>query len=214
MSWLDELVVQYRADPALADLFGIILYSDAQAHVKKVLRDEDYWEALNEVSGPHLAVFAVRTKAPKAPGDLGFVVPVWKEPRENLALLEDLQLPSTEKLPVIVWLTHDRGDLLRCVVPLDDRTQEAAYASIKRALTVAGEAMENVAQATSAKTGAKNTGKETGKKTSKKSTGKRGNLRDPLGVFAAISLAVDNERDIKRLKKALKIWEFLKELKP
>ena len=197
MSWLDKLVVQYRADPALADLFGIILYSDAQANVKKVLRDEDYWEALDEVSGPHLAVFAVRTKAPKVPGNLDFVVPVWKEPRENLALLEDLQLPSTEKLPAIVWLTHDRGDLLRCVVPLDDRTEEAAYASIKKALTIAGEAMENVAQATSAKTGKKG-----------------GNLRDPLGVFAAMSFAVDNQRDVKRLKKALKIWEFLKELKP
>jgi hypothetical protein len=125
------------------------------------------------------------------------VVPVWREPRENLALLEDLQLPSTEKLPVIVWLTHDRGDLLRCVVPLDDRTEDTAYASIKKALMLAGEAMEKVAQATSAKTAKKG-----------------GNLRDPLGVFAAMSFAVDNERDVKRLKKALKIWEFLKELKP
>jgi hypothetical protein len=111
--------------------------------------------------------------------------------------LAALQLPSTEKLPVIVWLTHDGGDLLRCVVPLDDRTEEAAYASIKKALTLAGEAMENVAQATSAKTGKKGD-----------------NLRDPLGVFAAMSFAVDNERDVKRLKKTLKIWEFLKELKP
>ena len=39
MSWLDKLVVKYRADKALADLFGVILYSDAQPHVKKVLRD-------------------------------------------------------------------------------------------------------------------------------------------------------------------------------
>jgi hypothetical protein len=87
--------------------------------------------------------------------------------------------------------------LLRCVVPLDDRTEEAAYASIKKALTLAGEAMENVAQAASAKTDKKG-----------------GNLRESLGVFAAMSFAVDNERDVKRLKKALKTWEFLKELKP
>jgi hypothetical protein len=66
--------------------------------------------------------------------------------------LAALQLPSTEKLPVIVWLTHDGGDLLRCVVPLDGRTEETAYASIKKALTLAGDAMENVAQAASAKT--------------------------------------------------------------
>ena len=197
MSWLDKLVVKYRADKALADLFGVILYSDAQAHVKKVLRDEDYWRSLDEVSGPHLAVFAIRTKAPKPRRNLDFVVPVWEEPRENLPLLKDLQLPSTEKLPVIVWLTHDGGDLLRCVVPLDDRTETAAYASIKKALTLAAEAMGNVAQATSAKTGKKG-----------------GNLRDPLGVFAAMSFAVENERDVKRLKKALKIWEFLKEIKP
>ena len=155
MSWLDKLVVQYRADPALADLFGVILYSDAQAHVKKVLRDEDYWRSLDEVSGPHLAVFAIRTKAPETRRNFDFVVPEWREPRENLPLLADLQLPSTERLPVIVWLTHDGGDLLRCVVPLDDRTVEAAYASIKKALTVAAEAIENVAQATGGKAGKK-----------------------------------------------------------
>jgi hypothetical protein len=199
MSWLDELVLKYRADTTLADLFGVILYSDAQANVKKVLRDEDYWQSFDAVSGRHLAVFAIRTKAP-APlrnRDLDFIVPAWKEPRENLPLLKDLELSSTEKLPVIVWLTHDAGDLLRCVVPLKDHTEEAAYASIKEALTTASEAMEKVAKARSAKTGKRG-----------------GNLRNPLGVFAALSFAVDSKQDVKRLQKALKVWEFLKDLKP
>lgn len=199
MSWLDNLIVKYRADTTLADLFGVILYSDAHAHIRKVLRDEDYWRSFDAVSGRHLAVFAIRTQVPSPPRshDLDFMVPSWREPRENLPLLKDLELESTEKLPVIVWLTHDGGDLLRCVVPLEDRTEEAAYASIKKALITAAEAMEQVAGAASTKTGKKG-----------------GQLRDPLGVFAALSFAVDNERDVKRLKKALKIWEFLKELKP
>jgi len=57
MSWLDTLVVQYRADQTLADIFGVILYTDTHANIKKVLRDEDYWRSFDEVSGRRLAVF-------------------------------------------------------------------------------------------------------------------------------------------------------------
>jgi len=38
------------------------------------------------------------------------------------------------------------------------------------------------------------------------------NLRNPLGLFSAVSFAVENDADIKRLKKAIKLFTFLKEL--
>jgi hypothetical protein len=86
-----------------------------------------------------------------------------------------------------VWLTHHRGELLRCVVPLTDRNEEAAYASIKKALSTAADAVANVTKK---------------------------NLRNPLGLFSAVSFAVENDADIKRLKKAVKLFTFLKDLKP
>jgi len=73
MSWLDTLVVQYRADQTLADIFGVILYTDTHANIKKVLRDEDYWRSFDEVSGRRLACFPfgrppLPRRTRKAPG--------------------------------------------------------------------------------------------------------------------------------------------------
>jgi len=45
------------------------------------------------------------------------MVSVWEEPRENLELIEELEIPSTRRLPAIVWLTHHAEQLLRCIVP-------------------------------------------------------------------------------------------------
>jgi hypothetical protein len=197
MNWLDKLVVQYRGDGSLADLFGLILYTDAHANIKKVLRDEDYWKSFDNVSGPYLAVFSIRTPIHRRTrdDDMGFMVSVLRDPEDNLTLLADLQLTPTQKLPGIVWLTRDEGDLLRCIVPLNDRTEDAAYASIKESLVTAAEAVARVAEATDGEI-------------------RGGNLRKPLGVFAALNFAIDNKRDVRRLKKAIKIWEFIKDLKP
>lgn len=197
MNWLDKLVVQYRMDGSLADLFGLILYTDAHANIKKALRDEDYWKSFDNVSGPYLAVFSIRTPIHRRTrdDDMGFMVSVLRDPGDNLTLLADLQLAPTQKLPGIVWLTRDEGDLLRCIVPLNDRTEDAAYASIKESLVTAAEAVARVAEATDGGI-------------------RGGNLRNPLGVFAALNFAIDNKRDVRRLKKAIKIWELIKDLKP
>ncbi len=118
MSWLHELVLKHRADAQLASLFGVILYCDANPHVKKFLRDQDYWRSFDSVSGRHLAVFAFRATAPASQGlELGFMVELPGDPRANSELMEDLGLRSDQPLPAIVWLAHDGEDLLRCVVP-------------------------------------------------------------------------------------------------
>ncbi|MDY7012080.1 MAG: hypothetical protein SVX43_00535, partial [Cyanobacteriota bacterium] len=39
-------------------LFGLILFTRSHPHIVKVLRDRDYYAALNEISGDLLLVFA------------------------------------------------------------------------------------------------------------------------------------------------------------
>jgi hypothetical protein len=48
MNWLFEAVISHRKkSPQHFNIFGVILYSDIDANIKKVLSDEDYWLALD-----------------------------------------------------------------------------------------------------------------------------------------------------------------------
>jgi len=40
--------------------FGALIYDESNVALRKLLRDRDYWDALDRVSGPHFEVFAVR----------------------------------------------------------------------------------------------------------------------------------------------------------
>lgn len=40
--------------------FGALIYDESSATLRKLLRDRDYWDALDKASGPHFEVFAVR----------------------------------------------------------------------------------------------------------------------------------------------------------
>jgi hypothetical protein len=40
--------------------FGALIYDESSATLRKLLRDPDYWDALDKASGPHFEVFAVR----------------------------------------------------------------------------------------------------------------------------------------------------------
>lgn len=41
-------------------VFGALVYDETSVHLRKLLRDRDYWDALDKVSGPHFEIFAVR----------------------------------------------------------------------------------------------------------------------------------------------------------
>lgn len=40
--------------------FGALVYNESNVALRKLLRDRDYWDALDKASGPHFEVFAVR----------------------------------------------------------------------------------------------------------------------------------------------------------
>lgn len=40
--------------------FGALVYDEGTVSLRKLLRDPDYWDALDKASGPHLEVFALR----------------------------------------------------------------------------------------------------------------------------------------------------------
>jgi hypothetical protein len=193
MNWLTDLVHDYRSQDEMFDIFGIILYSDSHAHVKKLLRDEDYWTSLHEVSGEDFAVFAIRPKPghyetpSPPPGMLAWLVPVWKEPAENKALLEEFGLSDTEKMPLLLVLTHVGEEIAKLEFALDDASQESAYRSVKDALGIVRSALDGI---------------------------DRSNLKNAAGVFAATALAYEHHKRFDLVRKAIGYYTWAKGLLP
>src|SRR3989442_2787330 len=104
MNWAIELSRKHQPSTGMANLYGVVVFSDAHAYIAKVLDDSRFWAALNEVSGSQWLVFATRAEAGQyvlpspPPGTLAMLVPVWREPSANRELLEAVQLQSTEHL--------------------------------------------------------------------------------------------------------------------
>ncbi len=114
--------------------FGLILYTDAHPHLKSVLRNDDYWKALDEISGRKWTILAARAAAgryytpPPPPGLLCWMHSVWQEPAQNKSLLQSFGLKSTESLPVFVLFTPLRdGQLLQSKIRLEDSSEQKAY---------------------------------------------------------------------------------------
>ena len=52
------LIELCRQQPVAA--FGVLVYDERSAELRKLLRDRDYWDALDSVSGPHFEILAIR----------------------------------------------------------------------------------------------------------------------------------------------------------
>lgn len=194
MNWLDELVTEYRSDPSKVNMFGVVLYTDSHPHIKKVLRDCDFWLALNELSGPDWAIFSIRPKQGTysmpdfypEPGVFYQLVQVWKEPQENKELLEYFGIESTKRLPLLIVFTHDENnEILKIEWELDDSTVDTSYKSLSTGIKTVREAINNV---------------------------------DPRykkyanGLYRAINGAIGHEKNITKIKKGIDFFSYLKSL--
>lgn len=116
------------------DLLSIILYTDKHPHLKKCLRDEDYWSALDERSGLKWKIFAVKPKQgnyrlPKSiPGVQQMMIMIWEEPADNKPLIEFLGLDDTETLPIIFFYKLNGADIEdEIYVKIDGNTVDEVY---------------------------------------------------------------------------------------
>jgi hypothetical protein len=137
MTWVVDLARQRAAEEPSPPLFGVIVYTDWHVHIKKILRDEDYWRAFDELTGPRWDVFSIRAhdgvwSAPSAPSrSFAMMRTVWKEPEANRELVDAFELDDTSDLPAVVIFHLAGKDLSRTVVRIDDSNFDNAYESLK-----------------------------------------------------------------------------------
>lgn len=188
-----SLVEEQKSKNEVIQLFGIILYTDKHPNIKKMLRDEDYWLALHEITGENFAVFSVRPEKgryefPKfPPGFMGMMIKIWKEPKDNQSLIDLFEIKSTENLPLLLLFTEVDGRYLSVQLKISDSSEVDAYNSTKDHLDFACNVISNI---------------------------KKESYGNPEGIFASLSLQNDNRSAWKIIKNGINIYAYIKGLLP
>lgn len=182
---LFHIAKSHASAPKRAAAFGVIVFTDAHPNVRKVIEDNGYCKALNEISGSKWTIFAARAipgwcEMPKySPGTFGFMHLQWHEPEENQELINVLGLDSTKDLPCLIMLFPDskkQDEYLTFSEKLVDTSIDAAYESICAVVSSVTEAIENVLPE---------------------------NLHNHEGVHAAVALKLEADRRWKFVTKRL-----------
>lgn len=190
---LETLVLEHGKDESVAELYGVILFTDEHPNIKKVLRDEDYWLSFNEITGNRFCVFSIKPAPGKyecphySKGTVGFMVEIWKEPKENLLLIDLFGIKNTEKLPALILFTKIDDEYWTINLPLNDDSVSSSKNSISERMKFVTSVLEEINE---------------------------DNLKNPEGLFAAMSLSVDEQIKWKRVGKLFNLYKLIVGLKP
>jgi hypothetical protein len=194
MHELMKAIENFEKDPTVVKVFGAIIYSNRHPHIKKVLKDEDYWLALDEISGARWAIFAARAIEGKTeirgggpPGSSGLLVQVWVEPSENSKLIEYFEIDSTEKPFFVVFTRLKKGNILKSILTLNDSSTEKTYDRLNKIIRDLTSSIEKI---------------------------EKENIEDYETVFNAINMSVTHIHDMDVLKRLFNIYQWLKKIKP
>ena len=127
-------------------LYSILMFTNAHPHVIKLLKDQEYYKALDEITGPEIALFYTCLiqgyyETPKLPpGRLGFLVPIWKEPSANKKLLSLFDMSDSRELPCIITFLFESGKIHYTKSKIDNQSTQETFNSIDRILKKLGNA--------------------------------------------------------------------------
>ena len=159
---LNKLVETYKTRQDVHDVFGLILYTRSDPYVIKVLRDGDFWNALDKDSGKRWPIFSIRPKQgkfsiPPEPIGTQFLVdissafhqsgPEWDEPFENQELLDQLQILDSSELPLfMIFAQGPNGEVLRVSFKITGESSDECFKCISSVVDVVAEAIKNVTE--------------------------------------------------------------------
>ncbi len=138
-------------DSSLSRVYGFILYTERDPFVVKVLRDDDYWNALDRLSGVNWPIFAVKPlkkgeyKVMGGSSGFSFLVRAWDEPQYNIPIIQEFGLKDSEKLPLfVVFMWDDDDQLHRLAIPIKGNDESSVYNSIKKIVKTVSDAEQRI----------------------------------------------------------------------
>ena len=127
-------VNEYKKEIDIVNICGVVLYSARNAHTNKVLKDKEFLNGLNEVSGKKVPVFYLADQGESS----GLVC-------DNLWVMEMFQIRSTEDFPLLVLFKKNKDGTYSCMhVKLQDSNEAVFYNELCNLLDVVAKAVNRV----------------------------------------------------------------------
>ncbi len=128
-------------------IFGFIMYTRRNSYIVKVLRDNDFWNELDEISGANWPIFSIKPleecyyEMPSVPQEaMGQMVPIRIEPNENREFLDFFSLKESSDLPCfIVFIWNEDGKIEQITWELSNASEQEAFDSIREIVTLVSE---------------------------------------------------------------------------
>lgn len=136
----DVELIRKVAKVSRSRICGFIMYTKADAFVAKVLKDEDYWNALDAASGVNWPIFAVKPLSTRRKIEdceseeqkLCYISRLREEPDENHKYLQFFNLDSSEKLPCfIAFYVNDENEVEQLICRIKGNSVNEVYKSIR-----------------------------------------------------------------------------------
>lgn len=128
-----QKLIQDKSSYGTMNLFGIIVYTEANPYVAKVLRDQDFWKSLNMRTKDWI-LYALEPK-----GEYGHLT-------ENY-ILPQLGIKDSHELPQLVMLAlgpETDGILKQQGFLIDDKDLDSTYHSIEEQINVITDAASRI----------------------------------------------------------------------
>lgn len=147
---------QHRDDKkALA--FAFILYDFENPNIRKVLNDNDYWEALNQISGNYLSVFSLNYKEKEIPTSYDKTnfnglqmltsIPTRYNPSIGTNQLIKKYFGDIDSInyPAILFFQIDNNSVIDSILlDLNEQQIESSYLELKEVIKAAVNALKNI----------------------------------------------------------------------
>ncbi len=128
-----------QEDENISRIYGFILYSSSHPYVVKLLRSNDYWNALDNISGRNWPIFAVRPKDKVLNEDipLNYMMDVGSSKSSlndiTFSIQQDFNITDEEQLPCfVVFMWDDQDNLQEIIVPISGDSIESVYKTIAK----------------------------------------------------------------------------------
>ena len=146
--------IKQVCDNSISKIYGFIMYTQRHSYIIKVLRDDDFWNELDEISGANWPIFSVRPRKEiqysrvynNGLGNLSSTrdTPLYQmmtvtgsEPNYNREFLKLFSLDELIDLPCFVtFIWRNEHEIEQVIWKLSNKNEEEAFDSIREVVEI------------------------------------------------------------------------------
>ncbi len=106
-------------------LFALIVYDERNPYIRSVLRNNDYWDSLNRISGKNMLVLAIRDDEEDVPAE-----EIYTERYRNF--ISELGKDKVKFPSIIFFQYYDEDEIEITCVPLYETNEEDTFSDLKQ----------------------------------------------------------------------------------